>query len=56
MSFKEMKEKRDETKELLRKRMEKDWLEIVKEKLIDVASRFGIKWDDDAKVKSRRIR
>ncbi len=56
MSFNETKENRDETKERLRKQMAKDWLEVVRGKMIDVAARFGIKWSDDAKVKSRRIR
>lgn len=54
MSFDELKEKRDDTKERLRKRMSVDWIEIIKEKMKDVAVRFGIKWDDDSKVKSRR--
>lgn len=56
MKFDEMKEKRGATKERLRERMKRDWLEVVREKMIDVAARFGIDWSDDSKVKSRRIR
>lgn len=56
MKFDELKAKRHEDTERLREQMKKDWLEIVKEKLIDVAARFGIEWDTDAKVRSRRIR
>lgn len=56
MDIDELKKRRHEDTKRLREQMKKDWMERVKEKMIDVAVRFGIKWDDDAKVKSRRLK
>ena len=56
MKFQDLKENRNETKERLRERMAKDWFEIVREKMIDVAARFGIAWGEDANIRSRRFK
>ena len=56
MGLDELKKRRHEDTERLRQRMKKDWMEIVRDKLKDVAALFGIKFTEDAKVRSHRIR
>lgn len=54
--FAKLKQQSKQNTERLREQMKRDWLDVVKERMIDIAGKFGIKWSDDAKVKSRRIR
>ena len=56
MNIEDLKARKEQDKETLREQMRKEWYEIVKDKMINVAALFGIKFTDDAQVKSRRIR
>lgn len=54
--FAKLKQQSKQNTERLREQMKRDWLDVVKERMIDIAGKFGIKWSDNSKVKSRRIR
>ena len=56
MNIEDLKARKEQDKETLREQMRKEWYEIVKDKMINVAALFGIKFDDDAQVKSHRLR
>lgn len=56
MDIDELKKRRHEDTERLREQMKKEWMEIVRDKLKDVAALFGVKLTDDAKVRSHRLR
>ena len=56
MDIDELKKRRHEDTERLREQMKKEWMEIVRDKLKDVAALFGVKLTDDAKFRSHRLR